>query len=482
MSDSHDLELSGSQFRELAELALDRIVPHIDSLAEQPAWNLDNADSIARSISQELPTTATSVNEILDSLFDDYIPLSLNSAGPGYLGYVPGGGLPHAAVADLISNVVNRYVGVWVAAPALAQLEAIVVRWFCEIVGFPQCSGGFLTSGGSLANWSAIVAARHCKLPEDFLKGTIYTSNQTHHSIQKAAMMAGFPRGNLRSIETDGEYRIQIDALRRQVKQDRESGLTPFAVVGHAGTTNTGAVDDLEGLADFADEEDLWFHIDAAYGGFFMLTDRGAQQMKGISRADSVTLDPHKGLFLPYGTGCLLARNVDHLRNAYHVTADYMPDGQGSSEFVDFCEISPELSRDFRGLRAWLPIRMHGIDVFRETLDEKLDLANWAADALRRMNDDITDEIEIVAKPQLSTVVFRLRRVGLSIDESNQLNERLRDEINAGKRVFLTPTKLDNEYAIRICVLSFRTHQSNLVECINEIRRAVDRLARNNSH
>ena len=467
------LELSGRQLRRLVDQAMDHIVPHLDTLAEQPASHFGDGVELARSMNEALPETGVEAAGLLRDFFARLVPTTYNTASPGYLAYIPGGGLPHAAVADLISNVINRYTGVWIASPALAQIEAVVVDWFRAMVGFPAEGGGFLTTGGSLANWSAIVTARRMRLGDDFSRATLYTSNQAHHSIAKAAMLAGFPVENVRRIEVDAAFRVRVDALAARIAKDRAEGMQPFAVVGHAGTVNTGAVDDMDALADLAEREELWLHVDAAYGGFFLLTERGRATMRGIERADSITLDPHKGLFLPYGTGCLLVRRREDLKHAFSVTGEYMPQMQQDPEFTDICEISPELSRDFRALRLWLPIKMHGIGPFRRNLEEKLDLTRWVTGALVALGEELDDEIEIVAPPQLSIVAFRLRRAGLDEAQLTALNEEWRTRINAGGRVFLTPTTLDGRYVIRICVLHFRTHRDRMEECMGAIREGL---------
>ena len=220
---------------------------HVDSLPLQPSADTKGGAALARSLAEGLPETGAPAAELLDFLFDRVIPKSFNTAGPGYLAYIPGGGLPQSAVADLVADATNRYVGVFAAAPGLAQLESNVVRWFCDLAGLPRESRGILTSGGSLATFSALVAARRDRLPEDFLSGTIYVSDQAHHAIQKAAILAGFPEHRVREIETDAVFRIRMDALAAAVAADRAAGLSPFLVVGNAGTTNTGAVDDLPG-------------------------------------------------------------------------------------------------------------------------------------------------------------------------------------------------------------------------------------------
>ncbi|HEX6095998.1 MAG TPA: aminotransferase class V-fold PLP-dependent enzyme [Thermoanaerobaculia bacterium] len=461
----YPLEPDEAQMRQLVEQAMDRIVAHIESLPSQPAMNVEGATEYARTLVEPRPPErGESYESLLDFLFNDAIPRSFTAAGPGYLAYVPGGGLFHAAVADLIANAVNRYVGVCAAAPALVQLEANVVRWFCEILGLPRGAGGVLTSGGSLANFTGIVAARKAMLPDDFLRGTLYCSTHVHHSFQKAANLAGFPYANVRELPVDAEFRIRVDALEEAIARDRAEGWTPFLVAGSAGTTATGAVDDLQALANVARREQLWFHVDGAYGALFMLTERGRAALRGIEQADSVILDPHKTLFLPFGTGAVLVRDARTLRRAHSLHADYLPEMQQEDELVDFCEISPELSRDFRGLRVWLPLKLLGIEPFRRQLDEKLDLITYAAEELRKI-----DGIEIVAEPQLTILAFR-------VAGDDARNRALLDSINAKKRVMLTPATVDGRFVIRVAIVSHRTHRDRVEMMLEDVRASVAAL------
>jgi aromatic-L-amino-acid decarboxylase len=395
------------------------------------------------------------------------VPPSFNTASPGYLAYIPGGGLFQSAVADLIADSTNRYTSVYAAAPALAQLEANVIAWFCRIAGFPAAARGTLTSGGSLANWTALVTARRERLPENFLSGVIYASDQSHYSVAKGALLAGFPEGNVREVPTDDRFRMRADALESAIEEDRRRGLTPFLIAAAAGTTNTGAVDPLPELAELASRHGLWLHVDAAYGGFFLLTEEGRRTLRGIERADSIVLDPHKGLFLPYGTGAVLARDGEALRRAHSLTGDYMPGLQNDPDRVDFSQYSPELSRPFRGLRVWLPLKMHGAGAFRRELEEKLALARMAADRLRAM-----EGIEILAEPQLSLLAFRLAPAGVPEGELNELNHRFLERVNARQRVYLTPTRLRGKFTPRICVLSFRTHRERMEMALEDIEAA----------
>ena len=466
------LEPSGDELRDLLEAATARVLHHVQSLPDQAAAQMEGGAEIARTLAEMgLPERGAAADELLDLLFQKAVPRSFNAASPGYLAYIPGGGLVASAVADLIAGATNRFTGVWQAAPALVQLETNVVRWFTSLAELPPESGGILTSGGSLATFSAIVAARRDRLPDAFLSGVLYASDQAHHAVKKAAILAGFPPENVREIPTDERFRIRTDLLETQVVADRAAGRTPFLVCGNAGTTNTGAVDDLLLLAELARREGLWFHVDAAYGGFFLLTQQGKALLKGIERADSIVLDPHKGLFLPYGTGALLVRDLGTLRRAHSVRASYLPPIQEDAEFIDFCEVSPELSRAYRGLRVWLPLKLHGLARFRESLQEKLDLARHAAAKLREMPD-----VEIVAEPQLSVAAFRLVRPGLDSPALDRLNRSLLERINGKKRVHLSGTVLRGTFVLRICVLSFRTHLERIEMALEDIRAAISEV------
>jgi aromatic-L-amino-acid decarboxylase len=468
------LELDAPTLRAMIERATERLAQHVESLPTQPMHATTGGRKLARALRMPMPERGVSFDRLVRLLFGRVLPASLNTASPGYLAYIPGGGLVHSAVADLITDVTNRYVGVFLAAPGLVQLEANVVRWFCDVLGLPRTAGGVLTTGGSLANFSAVVAARRDRLPEDFLRGTIYVSEEAHHSVQKAAMLAGFPEARVRVIPSDQRFRMRIDALERLITEDREAGLTPFLLVGSAGTTATGAVDDLEALGDIATRERLWLHVDAAYGGFFALTERGRAILKGIERADSVTLDPHKGLFLPYGTGCLVVRDEDTLRRAHSMTASYLPPMQTEEGLVDFCELSPELSRGARGLRVWLPLMMHGAGVFREALDEKLDLARMAARRLREM-----DGVEVVAEPELSLLAFRVTRAGLEGEALDAFNRRVMSAVNARQRVLLTGAVVHGRFLIRMCILSFRTHADRIEMALEDVGAALREVREN---
>ena len=463
---AQSLEPSVQEMRQMLATAGERVIGYLSNLGHEIASS--PASHVPVAPMAMLPAGGQPLDALLDHLFEEVLPPGVNSAGPGYLGYVPGGGLFQSALADFITKCVNRHAGHESMAPGLVRLEWNVVRWLCDVLKMPETAGGVLTTGGSLSNLMAIVAARVDRLPENFLSGVVYVSDQCHHSVRRAARTAGFPNAQIRRLPTDARFRISLPHLAQAVRADREAGLQPFMVVGSAGTTNTGAVDDLNGLADFARDEGLWLHVDGAYGGFFMLTAEGQRALAGIERADSVALDPHKGLGLPYGTGSLVVRDRALLRRAFgdQEQAGYLPAMQDDE--INFCDMSPELSREMRGVRLWLPIQLCGVDAFAANLDEKLQLARQAAQELRQVPG-----LELIDEPQLSTVVFRLSdRPDAPGDFDAETRELLR-RVNHRGSVFLSPTTLNGRIWIRLCVLSFRSHEQHIAVAIRDVRESA---------
>jgi aromatic-L-amino-acid decarboxylase len=460
------LEPDPRQLEEMTRAVVRLVLEHVSSLAVQPAHDLDGVEALRASFREAVPESGRPLEDLLGRV-EAAIAKSYNTAGPGYLAYIPGGGVYAAALADFIATATNRYMGVTAAAPALAQIEETAIGWLCTLMGLPAGSGGILTSGGSLSNFSALVTAREERLDEDFQDATIYFSEETHHCVAKAARLAGFPRASLRTLPTDARLRLVPAALDGAVREDRSRGRRPFLVVANVGTTNTGAIDPVPEVLGIAREHGLWVHADAAYGGFFRLAPGGEGLLRGLEECDSITLDPHKGLFLPYGLGALLVRDASALLRAHRATGSYVQDvtAEGSLGFAD---LSPELSRDFRGLRLWLPLMLHGVAAFREQLREKLALARWAYDMLE---DD--PRFEMVDEPQLSVVAFRLRAPA---DEADRLGPELLRRVNARRRVFLSSTRIGGRYALRICVLSFRTHSDRVREAVLALREEAGEL------
>ena len=454
------LEPSGEALRARVEEVLGRLVPWLSAMPDRPVAKLTGARKLARRLEGPWPEEGRGLRQVLAAL-EPGLDRSLQTTSPGYLGYVPGGGLPDAAVAELYVALTNRYTTLSMAAPVFASLEQEVMRWFCGLVGYGEAAGGVLLSGGSLANLVGVCTARDARAPA-LGRGRIYVSEQAHHSVRKAAHVAGFPEDAVVVVPTDAAFRTDPVALRAAVEADRAAGNAPFLIVGNAGSTAVGAVDELGALADVAEATGCWLHVDGAYGGFFLLTERGQAAMAGIARADSVALDPHKGLFFPYGTGAVVVRDRAALRRAHTVRSAYLPETDGE-DLWDFADLGPELSREARGVRVWLPLVTNGRRVFREALDEKLDLARAAAARIAALPG-----VQVVTAPTLSLFSFRL-------EGPDARTRRWLSATNQRGRVFLTGATVTDPrtgapvFVARVCVLSFRTHADRIEALLEDL-------------
>ncbi|SDI16691.1 pyridoxal phosphate-dependent decarboxylase family protein [Nonomuraea jiangxiensis] len=401
--------------------------------------------------------------------FGEAAARAVETAGPGCYAYFPGGGLFASAVAELLSATVNRYTGSGAMAPALVAMEHGVIRWLAGVFGLPATAGGLLTTGASTGTLSALLAARQEVLGGPPNTGTIYVTEHTHHSVAKAARIAGFSPGQVRVVPADAGLRMDPGAAEELLVADRARGRRPFLLVGTAGTTSTGTIDPLPDLAGIARRHGVWFHVDAAYGGAFQLTERGRAKLTGVEQADSIALDPHKSLFLPYSTGVLLVRDVRKLAAAQEADADYLQDLHLDSRLPNFADLGTEMSRPFRGLRLWLPLHLYGVEAFRATLDEKLDLAEVAHRSLQ----DIPSFEQLT--PDLTVLNFRTAG-------GDAVNQRLLDTINASGRVALTSVRVRDRFMLRMCVLNHRTHRAHLDEALRIVRQASWSVTRGAGH
>ena len=408
--------------------------------------------------------------ELLKSLAENVDRPGINPASGAHMGYIPGGGLYPSSLADYMVAVTNRYAGVFFANPGAARMEHMLVKWMASIVGLPETAGGDLSSGGSIANLTAVVTAREAKKirSADVPKAVVYLTQQVHHCVGKALIIAGLRESVIRRIPMDDSFRMRPDALRDQIQRDRAEGLNPFLLVASAGTTDTGAVDPLDRLAPIAKEEDLWFHVDGAYGAFFVLTDEAPDSLQGIREADSVVLDPHKSLFLPYGSGALLVRNRADLYNAHQLDANYMQDAVQAKEVPSPADHSPELTRHFRGLRLWLPLQLFGIEPFRASLSEKI----WLTRYFYQKVQDLP-HIEVGPEPDLSVMMFRLAPPE---GDANAINEELIRSIQQDGRIFLSSTTVNDTVWLRLAVVVFRTHQDQVDLTLQILREKIGEL------
>ncbi len=396
--------------------------------------------------------TGIDINSIIKIIENNIDKPGLNPASGGHLGYIPGGGIFYSALGDYLADITNRFAGLYFAGPGAVRMEHMLLDWMAEIVGYPKGSGGNLTSGGSIANLIGIVVARdaHNLKAKDFEKSVIYLTSQVHHSVDKAIRIAGLKESIIRYVPMDKQYRMEATALEKTIVKDKQYGLNPFLIIASAGTTDTGAVDPLEMISNIAKHHNLWFHVDGAYGAFFVLCDDGKKILQGMEKSDSLVMDPHKGLFLPYGTGAVLVKDKQKLFDSFWYQANYMQDAVKAGGELSPADLSPELTKHFRGLRLWLPLKLVGVAPFRAAIEEKLLLARYFYEQIQKIND-----FEVGPYPDLSVVTYRyIPKKG----DANEFNKRLIKEVQKDGRVFISSTMLDGKFTLRLAVLSFRTH------------------------
>lgn len=403
---------------------------------------------------------------LLDVLKSEVDQGGINTASGRHMGFIPGGGLWASSVADMLAATTNRFAGVAYSNPGAVKIEQQLIEWLVSIIGYPAAAYGNLTSGGSVASLIAVKAARdHHRINADNVrKSVVYHTAHTHHCIHKALHTTGLHEAVMRVLPMTEIFRMDVDALHQAIKKDIANGLQPFLVAATAGSTDTGAVDDLSAIADICDGNNLWMHVDAAYGGFFILLEEVAPIFKGIERSHSIVLDPHKSLFLPYGSGAVLVRDRDILLSSNSSNAAYMKDAH------DAADISPsdtgiELSRHNRALRMWLPLHLHGLKPFKAALREKLMLSQLFHKKIQELG------FETGPATGLSVSIFRLPG-----DDDNRLNEKFIKAMHDDGTVFLSSTSIYGKLWIRCAVLSHRTHLREVEMALSMIVRCRDKV------
>jgi aromatic-L-amino-acid/L-tryptophan decarboxylase len=412
------------------------------------------------------------IEKALEILGENVDRPGLNPASGGHLGYIPGGGIYYSALGDYLADITNRYAGIFFASPGAVRMENMLIRWLASLVSYPANASGNLASGGSIANLVAIVTAReaHHIKAKNIEKTVIYLTTQAHHCIDKAIRIAGLQECIIRYVDLDDQFRMKKDVLEELITKDKKGGLHPFMVIASAGTTDVGAVDPFEDIGDIAKKYGLWYHVDAAYGGFFLLTDQGKKIMKGIEMSDSVVMDPHKGLFLPYGLGVVLIKDVESLNKAHQYQANYMQDASQSTDEFSPADLSPELTKHFRGLRLWLPLKLHGLKPFRAALEEKLLLARYFYEEIRKIPGFV-----VGPQPELSVVTYRyVPKTG----DAEEFNKRLIEAVQHDGRVFISSTMINSHFTLRLAVLAFRTHLKTIDLLLEILKEKVKELER----
>ncbi len=437
--------------------------------AHDPQKNFVRDDfKVPYQVVKSFPQYGQHLSDQLKLIFNELAPLSQLPGHPGYAAYVSGSANVYSNIAQLISQTLNPFTGHFMMAPGAVTLEAEAINWFLNLFQFPEkTSIGYFTSGGSQANLAALTLARKNILKSyDLSAGRVYASSQAHHCIGKALDFLGFPKESLQKVNAGTELKMNTDDLEQMIICDLKKGLKPFAIVGTAGSTNTGAVDNLETLAAIAKKYNLWFHVDGAYGALFMLTEKGRQTLTGISLADSIAFDPHKALCLPYGTGGVLIRDKNKIHYDFLSSTTYMPpspEAEDTGIQVDYADLSVELSRDWRGLRVWLPIKTLGIEPFILNLEEKFALTTWLEKQISQIPG-----LKLFQNAQLTILSFYVE--GKNVNDSNAKTQVLLEKINSENTLFLSSCLVDQKKVIRICLLGHRLHFDRLQNFVGQLQ------------
>lgn len=436
----------------------------LNGLEDGKAYSNAKSDTSIFEIKEE----SENLNDLSEIISSEVMQKGINAASGGHLGYIPGGGLYTSAIGDYLAAVSNAYSGMYFASPGAAEMEHACLNWLKDLFEFPKNAIGNLTSGGSIANLIGLTAARdfHKVLNRPVSESVVYMSKHTHHCVHKALRIIGLANVTVREIDLDSGNRIRPDHLKELVENDIQNNLNPFLVIASAGTTDTGAVDPLDEIAEIAKVNKLWYHIDAAYGGFFKLVESKKALFEGIGKADSLVIDPHKGLFLPYGIGAVLVKNREAVLESHHYLANYMQDATDNEFPINPADVSPELTKHFRALRMWLPLKIHGTRPFVAALEEKLLLTEYFRREIIKLGFSIGPE------PDLSVTYFWYPKE----EKQNEFNQKLVQAFHNDGTVFISSTKLNDHFVIRMAILSFRTHRSTIEKAIGMIKRRLSEV------
>ncbi len=449
------LELSPGEMRALGYRVVDLLTDHFARLPEKRVGSKGDPAVLRPALLVDPPAGPQPPDEIFATLDRLIFPNMMNVGHPRHFAFVPVPSNFVSVMADALASGFNVFAGSWLAGSGPIAMELAAVDWIRQWCGLPETAGGLFVSGGSMANLTALVAARHARLGSNITGATVYYSDQTHYCVERALRVAGFAPDQLRKITSDAQFRLPLDELARRIAADKAAGLRPFAVVANAGTTSTGSIDPLPEIAALCREHDLWFHVDGAYGASAVLCGRGKALLKGLELADSLSLDPHKWLFQSMECGCVLLRDAAILKSAYRIMPEYMIDVHRNLTEVHPCDYGIQLTRGFRALKLWMSVQYFGLDAFRAAIDRGFALAEWAEAKLRQMPG-----WEIVTPAHMGIVTFHHPRADYA-----QLHQAMLEDGFA----LATSTVLKGRTVLRFCTINPRTTEADIGETLDRI-------------
>ncbi len=466
----HDqLQLTRDEMRELGYRVIDQLVEHFATLADKPVMRVEPRAVLEPRLREPLPEQPTDTASLLDQLQRDVWANIGHTQHPRFFAFIPSPSNFVSVMADALAAGFNPFAGNWLEGSGTSQLELVVIDWLREMCGLPETAGGLFLSGGSMANLTALAAARGARLGGHSENAIVYFSDQTHSSLEKALRILGFAPEQIRKLPSDGQFRLLMPELQKAVTEDRTAGHTPFCVIANAGTTNTGAVDPLNEIADFCAKEGLWMHVDGAYGAAACLTERGKTLLAGIERADSLSLDPHKWLFQPFEIGCVLLRDARLLKKTFHTMAEYLEDTKRiEEEEINYYDYGPQLTRSFRALKLWLSLKTFGAAAFRAAIEHGFALAEFAEKLLRQASFP-SGCWQIITPATMGIVTFRFIAPGISESQTNEIHKQLVEAMAADGFAFANSTALRGQTVMRFCTINPRTTEEDIRATIHQL-------------
>ena len=447
-----ELEMSPEQMMASAQRAAELVIERIQNLPEEPAWRGGSRSELEAIMREEPPEEGRPSHEVIERAAHEILPIAGRVDHPRFFAFVPSSPAWPGVLADFMAAGHNIFQGTWLGASGPSMLEVVVMDWFRSWIGYPETAGGLFTSGGSAASLDGFVAAREAAGAP--MQPSVYMSDQSHTALIRAATIVGVRPESVRMVPTDEHFRLDMNELHSMIVEDQKSGLTPIAICGNAGATNTGAIDPLDEIADYCESEEIWFHVDAAYGGFAILTDRGAGLLKGLERADSIAMDAHKWLFQPFECGCLMVRDIQKLEKAFSVQPEYLQDTQWGRDHPNFGDRGLQLSRSFRALKVWMSVQTFGMAAFRRSIAQGIDLAERAEAYIRE-----SDVLHIANPASLGVVCFRVnsRAAELNNEELEEINKAVQARVIEEGVAMMSSTRLRGLYSLRLCILNHTT-------------------------
>ena len=464
------LDWDRDSMRRAGYRVVDWIVDRIVSLRESGLGRELSRDETERLLREPMSEEPSTFDEVFSEYAQKVAPNAITLDHPRFFAFIPSAPNIVSILADALMAGSNVFAGTWLESSGPSQVELIVVDWFKQLLGLPGEASGLLVSGGSVANLTALAVARRAVLKDRTARAVVYLSDQTHASVERGLRVLGFEPRQLRRLGTDALYGLSPARLIDQIRRDRKAKLRPFALIANAGTTNTGAVDPLEELGRVARRHSLWFHVDAAYGGFAALTERGRARLRGIEQADSVVLDPHKWFYCPFEAGCVIVRAGHLMRETFRILPEYMRDVARQEREVNFCDYGLQLTRSFRALKVWMAVKTYGARKFRQVIDQCLDLTQYGARLVQE-----SPHFEVVTPPSLGIFTFRyvpreLPGTKRSKEKFlNRLNQELVRSAIASGRLMLSSTRLGSRDVLRLCFLNHRTRKEDVREALRLI-------------